>query len=337
MNTTTSHNETDALIERYLTDHTDSEAVNALKNLALKSGDEREYIRRRLELWFSAGVAGDSYAYDADKAYDRFLSRKEAEEAEQKAVRRHPMWIKSLIAAAAVALIVLLPLGGFWFGQDRMENRFADISVSTADGAPTQLSLPDGTKVWLNAGSTISYSQGFGVNNRNVKLNGEACFDVRHNEKLPFTITTDDINLRVLGTKFTFCDYPGDENITVDLIRGKVSLTANATGSSMTLTADERMVFNRSTHSMKKMSISAQSSDSWTRGELFFDERPLEDIARTLSRRYGVEIEVADNLKRKPFYGTFNTQNSSVTDVLNIMSETRQMRYRYSNGKYVIY
>lgn len=336
MNTAEKHNETDRLIERYMADRTDRAAVEGLKSLAMSSDDERVYIRERLEVWFSSGVAGDAGEFDADEAFARFSGRCEA--GESAATRRRARFRRlGLVAAAAVLLLMLLPFGGYWVGQQRMAGGFADIRVETADGAPVQMSLPDGTKVWLNAGSSMEYSQGFGVDNRNVRLRGEACFDVKRNEKLPFTISTKDIDLRVLGTKFTFSDYPGDDNITVDLIRGKVSLTANGTGSTMTLVADERMVYDRRTGSMTKTRISASGSDGWVRGELFFDELPLEDIARVLSRRYGVDIEVAPALRRKPFYGTFNAQRSSVTDVLDIMSSTHQMRYEYHEGKYLIY
>ena len=80
-----------------------------------------------------------------------------------------------------------------------MKDTFADISVEAPLGSKTKLYLPDGTLVWLNAGSRMTYSQGFGVDNRKVELEGEGYFEVKRNEKVPFFVKTKDLQLQVLG------------------------------------------------------------------------------------------------------------------------------------------
>lgn len=91
-------------------------------------------------------------------------------------------------------------------------------------GARTKMHLPDGTAVWLNAGSKLSYSQGFGIDNRDVRLEGESYFEVSRNENLPFCVKTKEVKVRVLGTKFNFRNYQDDNEAVVNLLEGKVSL-----------------------------------------------------------------------------------------------------------------
>ena len=154
-------------------------------------------------------------------------------------------------------------------------------------------------------------------NGRSLSLTGEACFDVAHNDDLPFHVKTEELNLEVLGTKFTFRDYPDESKATVDLIRGKVALSDNIRPENkMSLKPNERMTFDKRTGRMIKSGVNANYSDTWARGVLFFDEMPLGEIAKAIERRFNVRIYVADYLKNKKFYGMFNTERKSAADIL---------------------
>ena len=126
--------------------------------------------------------------------------------------------------AAIIAVILAVGCFSYWQGGVNVKDTFADISVEAPLGSRTKLYLPDGTLVWLNAGSRMTYSQGFGVDNRKVELEGEGYFEVQRNEKLPFFVKTKDLQLQVLGTKFNFRDYPEDHEVVVSLLEGKVEL-----------------------------------------------------------------------------------------------------------------
>ena len=124
------------------------------------------------ELWFSALVADDSCTYNVDKAFDRFVSRTQQK---RRTVFNIP---KIVYGAAAVILLLIASTISYWWGERQLQNQFADILVEAPLGAKTKLILPDSTLVWLNAGSKIVYSQGFGVKDRHLRLNGEAYFEV---------------------------------------------------------------------------------------------------------------------------------------------------------------
>ena len=208
------------------------------------------------------------------------------------------------------------------------------MGATTNTDIDTNLAL----NVVANLQVCIEYSQGFGISDRNVKLTGEACFDVSKNKELPFVVSTKSANLKVLGTRFTFRDYPEDQCVTVKLMRGHVDIASTKTGKHMEMVGNERLTLNKGTGQMTKMKMEdGNRSDSWIHGELFFDEIPLIQIAQTLERTYKVKIKVAQQLRQRAFYGTFR-QTTTIEDILSTMAKTQQMRYkRLKSGEYYIY
>ena len=219
-----------------------------------------------------------------------------------------------------------------------MENAFADIVIEAPVGARTCMYLPDGTQVWLNACSRLTYSQGFGINDRNLKLEGEGYFEVSRNEQLPFIIHTQEVDVTVLGTQFNFKNYADDSEASVSLLSGKVKLSNHLRQEeTLYLQPNEKMTLNKLTGEMKTTRTQVQNSKIWTHDELFFDEELLEDIAKKLMRNYDVKIEVADSLKNTRFYGSFKMSGSTIEQVLETISSTNRMKYKQEKGIYILY
>ena len=219
-----------------------------------------------------------------------------------------------------------------------MENAFADIVIEAPVGARTCMYLPDGTQVWLNACSRLTYSQGFGINDRNLKLEGEGYFEVSRNEQLPFIIHTQEVDVTVLGTQFNFKNYADDSEASVSLLSGKVKLSNHLRQEeTLYLQPNEKFTLNKLTGEMKTTRTQVQNSKIWTHDELFFDEELLEDIAKKLMRNYDVKIEVADSLKNTRFYGSFKMSGSTIEQVLETISSTNRMKYKQEKGIYILY
>lgn len=326
----------DLLITRYIAGELDKESFSELKRWSLESESNRKYVRNKLEVWFSSGVADTTVHFDKDKAFSLFRQRvAESERKQEKAIRFS--W-KTFMRVAAVVLVLLVPFATYWQGKQAVKQTFADMVVEAPMGAHTKLYLPDGTLVWLNAGSKIVYSQGFGVDDRQLSLEGEGYFEVMRNEEVPFEINTKELNLRVLGTKFNFKNYPDDEEVTVNLMEGKVALRNGIKEMpELYLTPNEKMVLNKTTGQMVKSSTKADKANVWINDELFFDEELLEDIAKKLMRSYNVKVEVADSLRNKRFYGSFGISANTIDKILDMMASTRQMNYKYENGVYILY
>lgn len=327
------HDNIDELISRYLSDQTDKEALTELKQLAEESESARKYICEQIDIYFTAGVLSDEHLFDKKQAFERFQKR-----ITKKGNRTYIIPWKWAVRVAAVILILLLPFFTYQQGKETVKQNFADIVVEAPIGARTKLYLPDGTLVWLNASSKITYSQGFGVDNRCLTLEGEGYFEVARNKEIPFKINTNEVNLKVLGTKFNFKNYPDDEEIIINLFEGKVALHNEIRSmAELYMEPNEKMTMNKRTGEMIKVHTNVSNSNAWTKDELFFDEELLKDIAKRLMRNYDVRIEIADSLRDRRFYGSFKITGTTIDEVLETIASTNRMKYRYENGIYILY
>ena len=198
--------------------------------------------------------------------------------------------------------------------------------------------LPDGTLVWLNSGTKMTYSSDFGVNSRSVRLNGEGYFEVTHNKNVPFKIETPDLSLHVLGTKFNFKNYSEDDNVSVELLEGKVLLNNKLKNKSQAyMSPNEKVVLNKKNGAFIKNILNKRNMKSWTEENLFFDEDKLSDIVNVLMRKYNVKIKLADSLKQECFYGSFNTKETNLESILKAITLTNRVRLKYENSMYYLY
>lgn len=323
----------DELIANYLTEGLDKNALDELKTWIAASAENQQYFIRQREIWFSAVSREAASVYDKDKAFENFRNRVESQKEIQSTSRRGFSLSALWRYAAVVAIIIAVGCISYWQGEVNVKDTFADISVEAPLGSKTKLYLPDGTLVWLNAGSRMTYSQGFGVDNRKVELEGEGYFEVKRNEKIPFFVKTKDLQLQVLGTKFNFRDYPEDHEVVVSLLEGKVGLNnLLREEKEAVLSPDERAVLNKANGLLTVESVTASNASQWTDGYLFFDEELLPDIAKELERSYNVKIHIAnDSLKTFRFYGNFVRREQNIQEVLEALASTEKCNIRLKN------
>ncbi len=329
----------DELIANYLTEGLDKNALDELKTWIAASAENQQYFICQREIWFSAVSREAASVYDKDKAFENFRNRVESQKEIQSTSRRGFSLSALWRYAAVVAIIIAVGCISYWQGEVNVKDTFADISVEAPLGSKTKLYLPDGTLVWLNAGSRMTYSQGFGVDNRKVELEGEGYFEVKRNEKIPFFVKTKDLQLQVLGTKFNFRDYPEDHEVVVSLLEGKVGLNnLLREEKEAVLSPDERAVLNKANGLLTVESVIASNASQWTDGYLFFDEELLPDIAKELERSYNVKIHIAnDSLKTFRFYGNFVRREQNIQEVLEALASTEKMQYKIEERNITIY
>lgn len=286
------------------------------------------------ELWVSSAVADDTQQYDVDQAFERFRKRTGLDQAGKQSYKWYRTWS---VAAVAIVLLGLITITAYWQGSRQIQSNFSDIVVEAPLGSKTKLTLPDGSTVWLNAGSKMVYSQGFGVSDRRLAFQGEGYFEVEKNDEMPFLVQTHDVNVTVVGTKFNFRNYPEDEEAVVELLEGKVALENQLKEEAVRyLSPNEKMVLHKATGEMDITSAKVKEATLWTENILLFDEDLLPDIVRKLERSYHVRIEIEnEDLKQARFYGQFNQLEQNIYDVLDMLSETGKLKY-HEEGK-VIY
>jgi transmembrane sensor len=273
---------------------------------------------------------------------------------------------KKVMAVAALAVALFGTVAAVFLsvpskGISQNKNKTASSEISTRYGSRTDIVLPDGTKVWLNAGSKLTYDKSFGESIRNVILTGEAYFDVVHNAEKPFVIHTTAMDIKVLGTEFNVKSYPDENTTEASLIRGTIEVTLkDKRAEKIIMKPNEKLVvsnenpveFTTIIKPAKKMLkpsapifslghlnyFSADSTileTSWVNNRLVFEDESFEEVATRMSRWYGVDFEFGDqDVQKMRFTGNF--KNESVEEALKAMQITADFYYRVSSGKHIL-
>jgi len=192
-------------------------------------------------------------------------------------------------------------------------------------GKRSRVVLPDQTEVWLNSGSKLTYPVKFAGDNREVFLQGEALFDVTHDEKRPFFVLTKQLDVRVLGTSFNVSAYEDDSIVQTVLVRGSVELEYKS--KFLGISVNQKMVpgtlavFDSAERSVEQSLVDTDQFTSWKDGYLLLENSPLSEIAKKLSRYYNRRIFFEDPfLEDETFSGYLDLGNSAF-EVLEIISE----------------
>lgn len=303
-------------------------AKRQLSDWIAASPDNAKYYSNIREIWFSSGANQNELSkYDKDKAFDIFKKRIKTQKA-----KVIPIIFK---VAATITVLFVVTYTSIKYGENRIFNKFSDIAIEAPLGATTNIVLPDGSKVALNAGSRIEYSQGFGVTDRLVKLSGEGHFEIAHKEDLVFLVKSKNICVNDVGTIFDFKDYPQDDIATVTLIKGKVDVSNSK--ESLQLAPGERVVLDKATMVLTK-ELNESSNSSWQDGQLSLNGESFARISQELERCYNVKIQIKNNdIKSLHFNGDFNTSTQSVEDILTQLAKTGKLHFRKTDNLIIIY
>ena len=196
----------------------------------------------------------------------------------------------------AAGILILVGLSLFL----HLKNRGDDIRIEVALGKRIeQVVLPDGTKVWINNGSTISYPKDFlSSSTRKVSLLGNAFFEVVRDTMRPFVIETGKLNVKVLGTSFDVYCYQ-DEPSRVTVKTGKVEVLHTNSGSKIQLVKNEQSLYDRQSKTLQKVKTNSKMSIVWRDNVLQFENMELRQVLKRVERKYGVKINCPDTLLLK--------------------------------------
>ena len=267
--------------------------------------------------------------------------------------RRWPSLKTRYIPILAISITVIISTI-LWLNkketQTRSINHFSE--VSTKPGSRSKLVLPDGSTVWLNAGSKITYGSNFGTLNRNIQLTGEAFFDVKKTT-IPFIIHTGAVQIKVLGTAFNVKSYPTEHTIETSLIRGKVEVSMDKRPETkIILNPNEKLVLRneslpRATQDkivaepivlIKPLTHRKDSSileTSWKDNKLIFEDEAFEDLAKEMERWFGVSITFSNQeLKKARFTGIF--EKESIQEALGALQFSTEFHYQLKNNSIII-
>lgn len=323
------------LIAGYLCDKLSVEQEQELYLWISAAPENEAYFNAQREIWISTDAKALGQ-YDSQKAYTLFKHRVARKQNEQKQRNR----LRRLWYAAASIVVLLIISSLIYIGQATHTNQtIADVVIETPIGSRTRLTLPDGTTVWLNAHSKITYSQGFGIENRHVSLSGEGFFEVKENKELPFVVESKHLKVCDLGTKFNFKDYSDDERSVVSLTEGKIALSNLMQQSNdRILIPGQHAVLEKTSGIISVEKAPVEISKQWIAGIVTFNGEGLGEIAKELERYYDIDISLKrDRTANRHFFGTFNLQEQSLHDILDAFAATGKLRYKSYGRKVIIY
>lgn len=327
---TDNYHNIDELIIAFIKGELDEAGKLDLERWVTASDQNREHFVKSCQVWLATGLEAYRDRFDIDDAFSEFKL------IHGRSMKRPwPVWSLCASIAAAAACIAIVFGVSYNLGRRSLKNELQEIVAEAPLGSNLKMTLPDGSHIQLNAGSSVRYSQGFGVIDRKICLTGECYFEVAPNTDLPFVVSTRDLDVKVVGTKFNFRDYPNDLEAIVSLLEGKVELgnRLRQEDNKRYLNPGQRVILDKHVGEMRIETKNAQNSIQWTQGNLFFDEELLSDITKELERYYNVRIDIhGDRLRKLRIFGNIIPREMSIEEVLETLSATNRIDYTIDGG-----
>jgi len=213
-------------------------------------------------------------------------------------------------------------------------------TLETPKGGTYQITLSDGTQVWLNAESKLTYPEQFSDQERIVFLEGEAFFDVSKQfkkadrlQRVPFKVISKQQEVNVLGTQFNITAYPDEEEITTTLVEGAVNVGSRLATKRYRLLPQQQAKWSKQGYTVKKVNV--KEFVDWVRGYFTFNQTPLKTAMTEIGRWYNIEINYQGNLDNMYFGGSFS-RSKSLQEVLDILSSTAAMKFKIEGRRVIV-
>lgn len=313
------------LLDRFMRGETSPEEEQQLLVWFRESSAQEEILSFYRQRWLDA-----SNTELPDEVQERMLSKIKATMRANELQRipkvrpRKISFSRWLQYAAAILLFIGIGVASHIFTRQSMtiENKYL---VEADKGQRARVTLPDGTKVWLNSHTQVSYDNNYGQKDRIVKLTGEAYFEVAKDKEHRFIVRTGDLDVEALGTSFNVKAYKEDCQIVATLFTGSIRATTGK--NSVVLAPKQQVLFDRGSTRLKvDKPENVQYASMWRDNELAFHGETLNDIAIRLNRIYNIQVVFkSEKIKQYRFSGVI--KNNSLDNVIQIISLTAPILY----------
>jgi transmembrane sensor len=349
--------------------------MDAFNEWVDSSPENRSLFQSTQEIWLGRAISAPDDRFNPNTGWKKveiIIRKGTYRQKYVNACRERRLYFR--VAATAAIYIFLFGLGALlsWMV---FTGKFSDQSpviceINVPPGSRSHVLLPDGSKVWLNAGSTIKYDQNFNNREKIVELSGEAHFDIKTDPRKPFIVRTSHLDVKALGTVFNVRAYPEDDEILTTLVDGKliIEIPGKEVGvftyaleprqnftyrkSGTAITAREKTTGPAQVHTgvigemesmpavtpktvvLVRTDIRPELYTSWKDDEWIIEGESLESMAKLLSRRYNTDIDIRNGeLNRYRFTGTI--RNETLEQVLEILRMTAPLRFEVGKGEVI--
>lgn len=312
----------DALILKLFNKTISLEEKKLLNAWIRENNENKEHLLQMQNIWHVSHPVFNPDDIDIDKAVTKILRS-----IEPKGI--HTQKTSFLIWWQRIAAILIIPVILWSTVQyNREKNRRSNIAfqeIMSPLGMQSEISLPDGSHVWLNSGSTLKYPVEFTSENRELYLTGEAFFKVKSDKDHPFIVSTKNLKVTATGTAFNIESYKNDSITAVTLLEGKVNVKIGNVKPE-NISPNQRLVFNKNAKKYTVIATDAKHWCVWKDGILAFRNEPLEDVFKRIGRTYNVDIEVKDKMVGQQLYrATF--EGESLDEILHLLKLSAPIRY----------
>jgi len=206
-------------------------------------------------------------------------------------------------------------------------------TITVPRGGSYTINLPDGTKVWMNSASALTYPVNFSGKTRTVQLRGEAYFEVAKNKALPFIVESQNTKVEVLGTHFNVKAYENDPSVQTTLLEGSVRFSNAARG--IILKPGEQGEALRNNAQLITRTVNTNQAMSWKNGYFMFQESSVTEIMDQISRWYDVDVEIRGDLDQKTFGGIYS-RNKDINELLKGLELTGLVHFKIEGRKIIV-
>ena len=368
------------LLSKKLSNEASFEELQELQSILLNNPDLHHKAEMLTEMWKQESInisAGSEAAYMRHimKHKDEFFVEENSIEINSGGIvsETNPGFFRTIFSKKKLIILsslafVILAIGTIYLFTQKADAKLPAekgiSSVVTKNGNRTKVVLPDGSQVWLNAGSNLDYDNStFNKELREVSLNGEAYFDVTKDPEKPFIIHTKKMDIKVLGTVFNVRSYSDEKIAEAALLKGSIEVTLkDRKDQKIILKPNEKIsISNEEPKTEKKpekiTSVKAvpvripqfEVNDlkpnptyniigeiAWTQNKLFFEDEIFEDIALRMERWFGKKVTIANESLKNVHY-TGNYENETLEEVLLSLKLSKSFNFRIGNDNVVIY
>ena len=360
------------LILNVLSGNASPQECTILKSWIEEGSDNRRFFEQQRDAWIASGVIRNAGRFDAGSGFRTFKTRIRPTYRTRESYKNKKNGTRLRTPHLMLMAFFIFCMGAVFYHfislpAEAIKQQEAVLYYETVVplGAKSQITLIDGTRVWLNAGSKLRYSTAFAVTDREVQLEGEGYFEVKKNNHLPFNVKTSALNIKAIGTAFNVKAYPGEEVIETILVEGEVEVTHMQRENIEKVTVvslkpkqrltlmknTDEILFESGPPEMKGKEISPRQDDpvvspvreieatsdymvntSWKDNRWRIEGEELGSLSTKLERRYNVRIVFTDDeLKRYRFNGTL--EDEPVEAVLKVMAQTAPVKFELNGSE----
>lgn len=307
----------------------------------LKKGNNQEMYNRLETIWQKIQDGVIDYEPDVEYYWQKISARIQRMEDMKGTVpasskerhKRISMRTVGFPKVAAVAVAVLLGTFFIAFYLGKYNAGSQQFYTYSTNVSKMQVMLPDSTKVWLNSHSSLTYNYNTLAERRDVKLQGEAYFDVKHDERIPFSVSANGVDVVVHGTEFNVNSYTASGKVQVSLFNGSVSM--EAADEVIFLKPGEEGVFDVESGTISVSEGDLDLAQVWTREQIRFENKNLREVCRYLSRWYGVDIRVDQDIDDNQLYA-FTFRGQSLDDMVEALTAIHAFDYEIDEENNIV-